>query len=64
MGITFSTGLHSLAEGCHEPGCYWTDLFNNVAAGDLSPDIAIATSFADYASGLDPVLAAVIAANR
>ena len=50
------TGLQDVANGCHEPHCYWTNFFNNVAAGRLDPDVVVATRFVDYQAGRDPVL--------
>jgi len=57
LGITFSTGLHDVANGCYEwPECYWTNYFFNVATGSLDPDYPVGIRFSDYVAGRDPVL--------
>ena len=62
MGMTFSTGLHDLANGCPPvPQCYYLNYFFDVAVGRLDPDIAVPTTVADYLAGRDPVLEAVLA---
>ena len=57
LGITFATGLHDYASGCHDwKACYWTDFFHNVAVGSLQPEIPVATRYADYLALKDPVV--------
>jgi hypothetical protein len=57
LGITFSTGLHDVADGCPPfPECYWRNYFNDVAVGSLDPDISVDYNFDDFAVGVDPVM--------
>jgi len=60
IGMTFSTGLHDVAEGCWRRHCYWTDFFYNVAVGRLDPELPVPESWRDYRAGRDAVLAAVL----
>ena len=62
LGITFSTGLHDVGNGCPPfPACYFRNYFYDVAVGSLAPDITIETHFEDYMAGRDPVLDVVLA---
>ena len=57
LGITFSTGLHDLANGCPPfPECYYLNYFYDVAVGSLSTDVSVETRSSDYLDGVDPVL--------
>lgn len=57
VGMIFNTGLHDLENGCPPfPQCYYTNYFYDVAVGKLDPDVPVATRFADYMAGVDPVL--------
>ena len=64
VGMSFSTGLHDVANGCRDPRvCYWTDFRYPVAAGNLDPDIEAPLTFADFAAGRDLALEKVLEAE-
>lgn len=53
------------ANGCYEPTlCSPLQWFYGVAAGDLSPEVTVGWSFADYAAGRDTVLERALALSR
>lgn len=56
--INYATGYHDWEKGCagkHEY-CFDLNLIHEVPAGSLSPNIPLAATYADYASGKDLVL--------
>jgi hypothetical protein len=54
-----------LGQWLHDPvRCNPLQLLYGVAAGDLSPEVAVGWSFADYAVGRDTVLERVLALSR
>lgn len=56
--INYATGYHDWERGCagrHEY-CFDLNLLHEVPAGSLSPNVPLAPTFADYASGRDVVL--------
>jgi hypothetical protein len=55
--VNFSTGFHDWAHGCREPRCWWPNLFYDVAAGSVDPDVVVTWRFEDYRRGVDTVLA-------
>ncbi len=53
------------ANGCHQPAlCNPLQWLYGVAAGDLTPEITVGWSFADYAAGRDTVLERALALSR
>jgi hypothetical protein len=62
--IGYSLQMHDLSNGCSEPKtCHmaqWPENWN-IAVGSLEPDWPVPSSFADYESGRDPVIARVLA---
>lgn len=61
-GITvgYSTGYHDWEHGCHNLlNCFWPNLFLDVAAGKLTPDIAAPLRFSDYLAGRDSAIVAI-----
>jgi hypothetical protein len=49
--------LHDWSNGCRSPrDCHPYQWLYGVAAGDLTPDVAVGWNFADYAAGRDTVL--------
>ena len=55
--IHTATGMHNWVKGCTDrTRCFWLNLAFGVAAGDLSPEVAIGWQFADYAAKRDTVL--------
>ena len=59
--VNISTGLHDWEKGCRSLDCWWPNLFYDVAAGSLDPQVPVAWRFEDYRRGVDPVLARAIA---
>jgi len=60
IAIQYATFEHNWVNGCRSPvRCFPLNLVYGVAAGDLSPEIAIGWRFADYAAGRDTVLEAI-----
>ncbi len=60
-GITvgYSTGYHDWEHGCRNPSkCFWPNLFQDVAAGKLTVDVAAPLRFSDYVRGRDAALEA------
>jgi hypothetical protein len=61
--IGYSLQLHDLANGCPDPQiCHmaqWPERWN-VAVGTFEPDWPVSSTFADFASGRDPVLERVL----
>jgi hypothetical protein len=54
--IPLATGYHDWAHGCREWRCFWPNVFRDVAAGSVEPDVAVGWRFADYRRGIDTVL--------
>jgi hypothetical protein len=62
LEIRYATALHDDEHGCglaQVLTCYYLDYFIGVPAGKLSPEIAVVSRFADYASGKDTLLLAI-----
>jgi hypothetical protein len=61
--IGYSLQLHDLANGCRDPQiCHmaqWPESWN-VAVGTFEPDWPVSSTFADFASGRDPVMERVL----
>lgn len=58
--IVYTTGYHDWADGCAgHPYCFPQVLKLGVAAGSLTPDLAIEPDYADYAAGRDVVMEAI-----
>lgn len=55
--VNISTGLHDWEKGCRSLDCWWPNLFYDVAAGSVDPQVPVAWRFEDYRRGVDPVLA-------
>lgn len=61
LPIDYTTGYHDWANGCKDlDRCYWPVVFHGVAVGTLNPDIPVNMTFAQYAQGDDPSLAAAL----
>ena len=61
MVVTYASAFHHLAHRCSNPDrCYWGDVAVGLKAVSLEPQLRIATPFADYAAGHDPVLDRVL----
>jgi hypothetical protein len=60
--VQYANGLHDWAAGCTDLGtCYWPAVAFGVRNISLAPDVRVEPTFADYAAGRDPVLAAALA---
>jgi hypothetical protein len=61
-----SLQMHDVAEGCETPGvCHLAGRGPlNIAIGSLEPEVHIPTTFADFRSGRDPVLAEALRRAR
>jgi hypothetical protein len=60
--VRSSNGYHDWGRGCHDrEKCYWLSYIFAVNDVSLEPQIPVATSFADYAAGRDPVLETALA---
>ncbi|WDI31269.1 hypothetical protein PUV54_15060 [Hyphococcus flavus] len=65
FSINYSTGYHDWANGCadrHEY-CFTQNIIHEVPAGSLAPDVMIAPTFADYASGGDLIMNYILSAQ-
>jgi hypothetical protein len=61
----YNDGLHDWINGCaNEANCYWPVRVWSANTGRLEPDIRITPTFADYASGRDPVLERALSLAR
>ncbi len=62
LPLHYTDGYHDWAHGCHDLArCYWPVVFHGVAAGALTPDLPVEETFADYSSGKDPAVLAILA---
>ncbi len=60
--VQYANGFHDWAAGCTDlDTCYWPVVAFGVRHVSLGPEILIEPTFADYAAGRDPVLAAALA---
>ena len=65
MIITYADAFHDLSHGCSNlERCYWGDVAVGLKGVSLEPEIKIQTTFAEYASGHDPVLDRVLAMTQ
>jgi len=63
--VSYSTGFHDWTGGCSDPQrCYWPAVAFATRIPSLEPDVRIEPSFANYATGSDPVLDAALAMTR
>lgn len=60
--IGYAKQFHNLADGCHDRAiCHLAGRDRlNIAVGSVSPDITVATNFAHFEAGQDPVLQRVL----
>jgi hypothetical protein len=59
--VTPAKWMWDWREGCQDPArCYWADIVFGSKNVSLEPQLRIATTFADYSQGHDPVLDAVL----
>ena len=60
LGVRVSTGLHDWSDGCHDMDrCFWPVVVwgpQSQMKISLRPDYPIEPTFAEYASGRDPVM--------
>jgi len=60
--VRYSNGLHDWASGCTDlDTCYWAAVAFGVRHISLAPEVYVEPTFADYAVGHDPALAAALA---
>jgi hypothetical protein len=60
--VQYANGFHDWGAGCTDlDKCYWPAVAFGVRNISLAPDVHIEPTFADYAAGRDPVLAAALA---
>jgi len=63
--VTPAKWMWDWSEGCLDPTrCYWADIVFGSKNVSLEPQLRIATTFADYSQGHDPVLDAVLEQRR
>ena len=63
--VRYSDGFHDWAAGCSDlDTCYWAAVAFGVRHISLAPEVYVEPTFADYAAGRDPVLAAALALAR
>jgi len=61
LQVKAATAFHDFAEARFELGkTFLYDFFYSVPAGDIDVDLSVTNSFADYLSGRDPVLEAIL----
>ncbi len=56
LRVPFATAYHDWNTGCRSLACYWPDIVDGVAAGELTPDVIVKWRFEDYRAGIDTVL--------
>jgi hypothetical protein len=63
--VRYSDGFHDWAAGRTDlDTCYWAAVAFGVPHISLAPEVYVEPTFADYAAGHDPVLAAALALAR
>ena len=61
ISVRPATWMWDWSEGCQDAArCYWGDISFGSKNVSLEPQLRIATTFADYSHGHDPVLDAVL----
>ncbi len=61
LPVCCAVSKHDWEHGCRDPSvCAWFNLLYSVPAGSLRPTVAVPTRYADYATGIDPVLRVVL----
>jgi hypothetical protein len=65
LPLHYTDGYHDWAHGCSDLSkCYWPVVFHGVAVGSIRPDKPVEMTYADYVTGRDPALEAVLTLAR
>jgi hypothetical protein len=56
IAIRYATAWHDFQDGCRSLACYWPDLVDGAAVGDLTPGVIVHGRFSDYRQGVDTAL--------
>ena len=57
VDLQYTTGFVDMVNPCTDYSkCFWLGAFYPIEVDSLSPDILVPTTFADYITGIDPVM--------